>query len=357
MLKTILGILKNKAEFLESAEMLLDNVRNEDLDSYIILGEATENDTPKEEDSKEDTVDVTDDKNEDSDTEEKSKDDKEDKSSEDINEPDPSVEKPTPIEDTEAPMNEEPPAGLDNPDPMSSLDSAPISKEEELQDIMQITIDLSTNNMTDVVPVTPPAASDAIVTDTLTPANNPDATNIDTKDSIMDTELDSSIGEPPTDTESKPVDDSDDLMNTSIEDTPIEDMPNEENSNEENPEDVTSKEENPEVKEEDVNEEDILEAVSFGADDSTEDTATEDTGDSASNDDTPPDKKNNEVTDAVLDKVAEADAPADTNDETSMEDISSSSGGDKSADLLKKLSDITNNIESTKKMIIDGLKK
>ena len=336
MLKTILGILRNKAELMESAELLFENAKNDDIDDLIILGEAT--DVPKEDD----TIELNEDGSDDS----KEREDKEDIPEKIDDQEDDTIE--------EGPsMTEEPPAGLDNPDPMASVNDIPMSKEDELDSIMHVTIDLSTNNMADVVPVTPPAASDAIVSDTLSTNTNPEGNDMDVdKDNILDTPLDSDIGEPPSDgPEDNP--DSEDIMNTSLNDTELE-LP--EDDSKKDTEDTSKEEDKPE--EDSKEEDDILESVSFSMDDEPE-AAADDTA-TGEDSETPPDKKPNEVTSAVLDKVAEADTTSE-NDDTSMSDNPDTGSGDmsgnKSADLLKKLGDITNSIENTKKMIIDGLKK
>ena len=319
MLKKLHDIIARKADFFESAKMLFESVINEDIDNFIVLEAAKENEPESEvvEDPAIVQVPETELKPEESDVTEPK-----DNSIE--NEPmlksDDTLTNKTPEDFENTPMN---------PDELDS-DTVSSSKAEELADLMQVTFDLSSNTMADVIPITPKGAGEAIDSDTLAP---------------MDSNLSSSEPEKPEEPEEPEVD-NDDFENTPLnpDEPEVIEEPKEDDENDDNEEDDTVKESFS-----------IYEAVTFGSDEPAEGESKEEEK-PEENSEEAPDKKN-AITNAVLDKVAESEEPPAEDPVADTPKEGDSAGNANPTDILKKLSTITDNIEATKKMILNNLNK
>lgn len=315
MLKKLHDIISRKADFFESAKMLFESVINEDIDNFIVLEAAKE----EEPEVVEDPANVQVPESElDPETEVENS-EVNSRENEGMLKSDDTLTNNVPEDFENTPMN---------PDESDTVTS---SKAEELADLMQITFDLTSNTMADVIPITPKGAAEAIDSNTLAP---------------MDSNLSSSDPEDPGEAEPEDpeVDDKDDFDNTPL-------NPDEAEIIEEPKKDEESGEEDDDEKLKESFS--IYEAVTFGSDDPAEKESEEEKPEE--NSEEAPDKKN-AITNAVLDKVAESEEPAveDPVADASKEDNGS---GTKPADILKKLSTITDNIEATKKMILNNLNK
>lgn len=216
------------------------------------------------------------------------------------------------------------PASADEPLPSNQDNQGVV---DPLDDILDTTLSLKSNTVTDVLPIPPNNAGEAIAD----------------SDDIMNQRIDSGFGG---ESESTPVNNEVDILDQSIE-APAQ----EEHSTEESGEDV------------DILDQPISEAITLGSestdnqsgdnaedvppveDTSTEEPAADDglSGSSADGNNTEETSEENDVTAAVRDKVEESE----------MDD---GVGSDNAKELLlKKLGSLTKNIEDTKKAIIDKL--
>lgn len=325
MLNNIKNMINQKKEFLETAKILFEEA-TDSLDDYLFLNEGKDEDELDEiDDSAED--DVTTDNNDGSD-------EKEDASIPEDNSEDPSDDEDTdepgstgdveeqPIEDDDLSNNiDNEPIGDDNPEDGKLTDDLPdlVGKqtgepvEDNIDDLLDATIDLKSDTIKDILPVPPSNASDAVMSD-----------------DILDQRVDSGFGDEPS-SESEPVDDN----GTDIENEPIED----------------NNENNGELDESDLNVDDLLsEAISLGDGDAPAEMDEQSDNGGETNmdgleDTTEGDEGENDVTAAVRDKVAEAEAPQEA-------EVGSAESKD---ELLKKLGNITKSLEDAKKAIMNTI--
>ena len=325
MLNMIKDMINQKKDFLEAADLLLEDGLDQ-LDDMIILGEseedilddetyvATEDNTTEVSNDVEDVVeDGTEDDNpivaepttpsgedDNGDLMDAPIDDEHITPSEpttDNVDPEPSIE--PEVTPPEQPLNL--PGDDTLPEPVSSVTGEPVADDN----LLSMEIDLGTNTPKDVLPVPPANAADAVIDN----------------DDILNQRIDSGFGED----------------NENIETPP---MPNNE------PLSPTDEEvDNDDLLSEAITMADADEPVSAGTaeapatDDSSIDISADTPGD-----DMAAGEEDNEVTAAVKDKVAEADSPAfDGNDSDAKED------------LMKKLSNITKNLEDAKRAVMSAI--
>lgn len=306
MLSMIKGIINQKKDFLEAANIILEDTLD-DLDDAIVLGEDTDmdmtddqlpeitesDDEPKDENEKDDNDDHDENENEDDDIMNQSI---EDDNHEEDNENDDILSSPV-MDDPEQPTNTEEPhdepmtlGDDDLPEPVSNVTGEPVVDDG----ITSMEIDLGSNTMKDVLPVPPANAGEAIA-----------------DDDIMNQHIDSGFGgEPEVPTEDmNPADNGDDIMNEEIDDVPV------------------------------------TEAITIGDEGSTSDAENTEPApledEPVADTDVAPDAgaEDNTVTDAVKDKIAEAETDAPSTDEDSSA---------KKEALMKKLSNMTKNLEDLK---------
>ena len=259
MLNTIKGLINEKKAFMESAKLILES---DELDNSLILDENEPKEDPLQKDA-----------------------------SEEPKEPEQKKEPTAPAE----PVNPE----NNLPEPIGAQTGEPVS--DDSVDLMSVEIDLKTNTQTDVLPVPPANAGDAI------------------GDDIMGQKVDSGFG---SDENKPPIEDTAGLMSEPI------DQPKEGSVPENN---FTS----------DV----MMESISIGD---------EPVGD----DNTPPDAgQGSSVTDAVNAKVDEInEQPPEGNLEGNPEEVptepTESSTPQNKEEIMKRLSNLTKSIEDVKNMII-----
>jgi len=317
MLNTIKGIINQKKDFLEAAEIILEDGMGSSLDDLIVLGEegdvapeespVIENDNEPEE-PKEDENPKEDDNNQDDDVMDQPVDVDEPASPEPVND-DMTNE---PIDDSEL---AEPVVGggEENPIPLPGDDSLPepvsnVTGEPVADDgILSMELDLGSNTPKDVLPVPPNNAGDVISGD----------------EDVTSQRIDSGFGGE----ETEPINSE-----------PVGAEP-------------TAPVENAEFDSDDM----LSEAISLDGGDAGTDTppaeeapAEGGTEEPAPVEDTPPAEEegssDNAVTAAVKDKVAEADSPAyDGNSDNAKEE------------LMKKLSSITKSLEDAKRAVMSAI--
>lgn len=334
MLNTIKGIINSKKDFLEAAEMIFEDALDTDFDDVIVLGgdtTFTENDDLDEFDvTSDDGPETSDDEKKDDDK--KSEDDEsDDKETNIVDEPiedeepktdegnvmdapiEDDIADPVPQEDGETPM---PLPGDDNlPEPVSNVTGEPVADDN----LLSMELDLGTNTPTDILPVPPANAGEAIA------------------DDIMTQHVDSGFGgdnnEPSI---SKPTADND-IINDII-DEPVTDPL--ESTNE-------SSIMNEVIDDEFTEAITIADAPAEEAPASTEEPApatTEPEGDVVPDDPTPED---NTVTAAVKDKVAEAENPTPE---------VATDPNEAQEELMKKLSKLTKDMEDAKALVMKSIK-
>jgi len=365
MLNMIKGIINQKKDFLEAAELILEDGLRNNLDDMIILDEKpfTENeeiDTDVITEDDNDEVEEKDNKDDSSEDSESNKVDTTNMMDEPIDDqPDPSSDENNSIDLLDEPIEDDPTSpNIDNPvsnnEPV--IDDNPIPEEQPLplpgdnslpEPVSNVTgepvaddgltsmeIDLGTNTPKDILPVPPSNAGDTVVSDDL-----------------LDQRIDSGFGgngvaedagsNPVSTTIPTTIDDGGDLWNESIEDD----------------EDDKKSKEVDESKDDDLlntpieESNDLLnEAISLSGDNSSE-AESDPNGDAAIdalNGETPTEAPpveeevpaDNTVTAAVKDKVAEAETPTESSPEVSKDEI------------MKKLSNITKNLEDAKNAVM-----
>lgn len=311
MLNGIKAMIKEKQEFLEASQMILEDAMDLDMDDSIVLGEEAEDD----EDNNDNLT------------------GEENGSEENIIKPDeeePTLpEEPTtnnPVDEPVAPVTDN---NDDLPTPVGAQTGLPITGDEE--DILDATVDLKTNTLNDVLPIPPANANEAI-------AGEDD-------DDILSQKVDSGFGGETNETEEEPTTDN-----------PVEEPAVLENA-----------------EEDEYSYDKFLEAIELGGpkeeskqDDTTEDaTATEQPSENtdlnaapdAGMDDTSttePTAEESPVTSAVKDKVAEAETPIEPDGADLSGDGENKTTND---EIFKKLSSLTKNIEDAKKLVLDSMNK
>lgn len=315
MLNNIKSMILEKKEFQDAASIIFeDGIGN--LDDQIVLGE--ENEIPEEDNDTEPTepVEPVDEPDE-----------PEDNTPEDTESPaeDPTSAPETPEEPAGDPVpaqpepspNEEPMAlpgdGDELPTPVGKQTGEPI---EDKDDLLDVSIDLKSNTIRDVLPIPPSNAAEALGGD---------------DDDLLDQRIDSGFGG---DSESNPE----------PAPQPEVDMnPAQPPENTETPEEPAAPVESGEP------EQQMTEAITLGndapaGDPTPEAEAPTDSPDTPPDDSTEPPEEENPVTSAVKDKVDE---------------ITSDEGGDSTSvskdDLLKKLGNITKSLEDAKKAVMNTL--
>lgn len=322
MLNTIKNLINQKKDFLEAAEIIFEDGLGNELDDLIILGEdamdITENEDSVELDEDSSTEDsaateepVAEPKNEPNDDNSDITDSpiedtvvpaENDTNDDLLNSP---VDDDTPTATTEPTEAEETPMPLPGddtlPEPVSNVTGEPVADDG----ILSMEIDMGSNTPKDILPVPPAGAVDAVVSD-----------------DIMDQRIDSGFGE---DEVTQPI--------------------------------VDNSSEN-DIVEEDVSEDLLSEAISLGdepasteapaetapAEDTTSAEASVEEPAADASTDVAPAEEDTPVTAAVKDKVAEADAAVEVGNPE-----------DAKAELMKKLSNITKNIEDAKNAIMKSI--
>ena len=319
MLKIIKDMINRKQEFLESARLIYEDVMEEGLNDFIILGETSEEDI-EEDSSDSEEIDVTDKEEDSSDM---------DLDTISLSDEEPEVpEEPMGMDDANSSEDDllSTPLNDDLPMPIGRQTGEPLN--DDIDDLMYVTIDLKSNTMSDVLPVPPSNASEALNLDNI-------EMNVDSGFESANEDV-KKLDEIETKTKKK----TDDAWNT------VKKTVNENDDKDESPKTESS----------------WFEAISL--DSSPIPTATPDAATpSAASGGT------NDVTSAVLDKVNEMDSidAPDTNlnvtpemdmvtPANDMEEPSDKDTKDNS-ELLKKLSSITDNIEAAKRMIINNIQK
>lgn len=319
MLKIIKDMINRKQEFLESARLIYEDVMEEGLNDFIILGETSEEDI-EEDSSDSEEIDVTDKEEDSSDM---------DLDTISLSDEEPEVpEEPMGMDDANSSEDDvlSTPLNDDLPMPIGRQTGEPLN--DDIDDLMYVTIDLKSNTMSDVLPVPPSNASEALNLDNI-------EMNVDSGFESANEDV-KKLDEIETKTKKK----TDDAWNT------VKKTVNENDDKDESPKTESS----------------WFEAISL--DSSPIPTATPDAATpSAASGGT------NDVTSAVLDKVNEMDSidAPDTNlnvtpemdmvtPANDMEEPLDKDTKDNS-ELLKKLSSITDNIEAAKRMIINNIQK
>ncbi len=319
MLKIIKDMINRKQEFLESARLIYEDVMEEGLNDFIILGETSEEDI-EEDSSDSEEIDVTDKEEDSSDM---------DLDTISLSDEEPEVpEEPMGMDDANSSEDDvlSTPLNDDLPMPIGRQTGEPLN--DDIDDLMYVTINLQSNTMSDVLPVPPSNASEALNLDNI-------EMNVDSGFESANEDV-KKLDEIETKTKKK----TDDAWNT------VKKTVNENDDKDESPKTESS----------------WFEAISL--DSSPIPTATPDAATpSAASGGT------NDVTSAVLDKVNEMDSidAPDTNlnvtpemdmvtPANDMEEPSDKDTKDNS-ELLKKLSSITDNIEAAKRMIINNIQK
>ena len=311
MLNTIKGMILQKKEFQEAASIIFeDGVGN--LDDQIVLGE--ENNEPEHGDDTEPTEPII------SDNDPEEPEDDSDNNSPEVSEPpaeeppagDPEVPggDPTPAQPEPGPIEE--PMGLpgdgdDLPTPIGKQTGEPI---EDKDDLLDVTIDLKSNTIRDVLPVPPSNAAEALGGG---------------EDDLLNQRIDSGFGgdsnPEPTPEPSEPEVDMTPAQPSGNPETPVESGEPEEQ---------------------------MTEAITLGNDAPAGDPTSE--ADTTTGGDTPPDDvgeppaDENSVTSAVKDKVDEITSDEGDDSTTVSKD-----------DLLKKLGNITKSLEDAKKAVMNTL--
>lgn len=315
MLNGIKTLINSKIAMQESASVILENSSMMDLDDAIILGEEGDIGVPIEEEDTDNSAPTMDD-----DTDNSSQENDEDSDSGDANEPEsvPGAEEPNSDTsdndsgkdsiddvDTSDPMNDN--IGDSLPEPVGKQTGEPVVDDDT--DLMNMDINIASNTMSNVLPVPPSNASDAVVDDEMSTSTDSGFEGIDTSDPMNDN---------------------------------IEKVPTAESTS-------------------------FVEGISLAGGmegdsqqtDSTGDPAPEDTTTNSS--DTPPDTNNaeNDVTSAVRDKVNESETttdPAATDTTTDTGGISTENNGSTMSkeEIFKRLSRLTGDIEGLKEKLVVG---
>lgn len=314
MLNEIKAMLKEKQQFLEAAQMIVEDAMDLDLDDSIVLGESVE---PVDDESAEETAEEPV-ENEESPKEEVPP----------VNNVGDILDEPVEPEVSEDP--EEPTPTLDElPTPVGKQTGLPITGD--IEDVLDSTVDLKSNTIKDVLPIPPANAAEALPGD--------DNEVISQK---VDSGFEGSSEEPVIEPVENPVSDVTEPEEPVQE--PVEEQPGAP---------VVSDNEGSNLFKEAINIEGEKSSEEPPAEPTTEESvSTDDTTAEAPVAEEPapdvaPEAEENPVTSAVIDKVNEAnteETPVQTTDMTKEE-------------VLKKLSSLTKNIEDAKKLVIDSLNK
>lgn len=346
MLKGIKDMINQKKLFQEAAEIIMEDASGYNLDDVIVLGEESE--FPEEKDDKDDKDEPEkDDDNDDIGNMEIGEDDDDDKGH--------TSNKPSallsqvgePSNDLlDSDISDKELMGLpkednDLPTPVGAQTGEPINAG--LDDILDVTIDLRSNTLKDTLPIPPANAGEAIASD-----------------DILSQKVDSGFGE---EDDHGPIgEDGEDAgvmgllgdeeeESANILDSPIDDI----GESGANCDDKDCKDKNCKANKDKKDNDVLTEAITLGGKSGdTDDTA----GDPPADDQTTADAgaadtgtEESPVTSAVRDKVAELDTQDDLSD--------TATGGEGSSnqkdELLKKLGNITKNLEDAKKAIMNCL--
>lgn len=300
MLNMLKNLIKERKTYLEAADLLLED---EELDDSIVLGEEGDEDIPEE---------SSDDGGSDFSMDEGG-DDEEDM-----------------LNDT-------------LPEPVGAQTGEPAQVGDD--DILGATIDLATNTQTDVLPIPPANATDAI------DGSDDDIMNTKVDDTYNDDDSEDLSDFPDEDGDKPDEDKEDDIMSTPIKD---------DSEGEDKKDDDESDNKDDADKEESSDEFDMMsEAISIGGDAGAAPPADTQADPNAVAPDVAPDTgagQDNAVTAAVKDKVGEvaAEPTVDDTGEVPTEEQPADVEASKN-DLLKKLSSLTKNIEDMKTSIINKL--
>lgn len=293
MLNGIKAMINEKKSFQEAAEVIFEDASGANLDDLIVLGEDTDLPEPDDDNDNDDVKNEPEDNssNDDIIPEDNSKNDNNDSSNNDIID--------TPITNNEGDGLEEPlpiPGDDTLPTPVGKQTGEPIT---DTDDILNVSIDLKSNTVSDVLPVPPSNAGEAIASD-----------------DILSQKIDSGFGnEEPVSTQPE-IDD--DLLNENIEDGSYTEA-------------ITLD----------------GEGKSNSGDEGGE--GNSDLPDDGSSDEGGSEGEENSVTKQVRDKVEESE----TTEEPPLDDTSSndSNKGDLLKDLSNKLGNITKSLEDAKKVV------
>lgn len=322
MLKNVKAMILEKQEYLEAAQILFEDATQSNIDDLIVLGESKEDDILDDDEKDDDDLPGGSDDDQEDDEEDEEDDDQGDDM--DLGN--------MPLDDSEPKDDDkQEPAGSEEDDilktsiedemsgTLSATDDLPslVGKQtgepinDNIDDFLNVTIDLRSNTLTDILPIPPNNADEAIA------------------DDILSTRVDSGFGEDSNAAAELPMGESeeDDLLNESLS--------------------ITRGEFHGNGSVENISEFNFLEAISLGGDDKPAEGAG-DPGD-------PPDEGAGEVpteggadsavTAAVKDKLAEADAPIDA--------AGTDEGGKEK--LLKKLGSITKSLEDAKQAVMNTI--
>lgn len=323
MLNSIKAMIKEKQEFIEASQMIIEDAMDMDMDDSIVLGK--EEDEPEkvnsEENGSEENIIKPDDEN---------------KTIEPVSSDENHDVLDEPVEESE------PVTGNDDlPTPVGAQTEIPITGN--VDDILDTTIDLKSNTINDVLPIPPANANEAIAGES----------------DIITQKVDSGFGKE-NDTTSN--DESDIVINQT---------PSLESANF-NITDIKKIHKLYESKYADhLSFDQFLEAIDLGSGETKEDNNNSGNNNSSSegasntsdnkDDNTAPDAgleeqpvEENPVTSAVKDKVAEADATTEPDTNISEDNNSEKNVND---EIFKRLSNLTKNIEDAKKLVLDSLNK
>ena len=320
MLNTIKNLINSKKAYVEATNLILEN---DELDDSIVLSEEPEE--PEIQEPKTDEPEV-----------------------QSPVEPE-GIEADKNIEDEDGigaggepkPADGEAEAPAETPLPLPGTEELPApAGGDDTADILTAEIDLATNTQTDVLPVPPANASDAIVGDDFMTqtvdsgfGGEEEKPPIDTTTDIMNDPIDE-----PTPSEEETEVEEDDIMKEAVDDTKIQKHTEElQQKNKEGMAESTEDENAP-----------FTEAISIGDETPAEAPAEGDnnTAPDASAEAPAEGEEENPVTAAVKDKVDEI---------TSEEQPEQMSVGASKEEIMKKLSSLTKSIEDTKNLVMSGI--
>lgn len=300
MLNSVKAMILEKQEYLEAAQIIFEDAVDVDIDNLIILNESAED--PEDENDMDDIKDVE--KNENDEDEVSDPSPEEDLGGTEITDND---EPDEPAEDDvlNSPIgnNEDEPTLADDgdlPDIVGKQTGEPI--RDDIDDFLNVSVDLRSNTITDVLPVPPNNAGEAIASD-----------------DILSSRIDSGFG--------------------NEEDLPFTASSNDDDIMNENMEESYTIDTSDDLFSEAIS----LDGGSESADEPDDEKSSEETPDEDLGN-TPEDIGENEVTSAVRDKVAEADVAEEGEVKSTSKE-----------DLLKKLGSITKSLEDAKRAVMNTI--
>lgn len=166
MLNMIKDLINEKTNFLDDGDIIFEDATNGQIDDSIVLGEENSMEESEEDNNDEENEFELKDEDDSSDDEDK------DETLEDSNNNDEDVIDSSPKEDELPSTNN----SDDFEQPVDSTYDEPISTNDDIDDILNVEIDLKSNTMSDVLPVPPANAAEAVPGD---------------DDDIMNTRIDS----------------------------------------------------------------------------------------------------------------------------------------------------------------------